>query len=372
MSKTFHVLISGKIRFPDQFQDILAMIQGWQAQGHVGRIVYSGWEPDLIDHRDMIVGLAAQGIEVVLTYEPAVTIFGNAFHQMKNLHYGLAEFADDDVVLRARTERVNWGFAPDALASRFFDAPPVGENSPFDARVVVQYATPFQPYFCGDQSFIGRAADLRKLIAFDTWFAAEGAFLNPEQLLHSRPFLEKRPMLRDFFRVNPGLISQGLDISERVYRLMLSNSFYAGMLYWWLRDLQDSYVLGFEPSEFDEAAWPDGHAVEDLLRGDAVSLFPKVNLFHLAGIFDTNCPQIIEKMLQMPVQAGSPARLEDMAMQGAWADGGKKAGFPLPHRDAQQLGQSIVRLGVHCRTPHPSLLAGKLTIHYGLEHMFKV
>ena len=372
MSKIFHVLISGKIRDVDQFRQILALIQSWKADGHVGRIVFSGWESDLGEHRDLIVELSAQGIEIVLTHEPPIVVFGYAFHQMKNLHFGLAQFADDDAVLRARTDRVNLGFAPGDLADRFFNAPSPGEDSPFTQRIMIQYATPFQPYFCGDQSFMGRVSDLRNLISFDTWFATEGAFLNPEQLLHSRPFIQKRPMLRDFFRINPGLISEGLENSQRLYRRMLEHKFYTGMLYWWLQDLLNSYILGFHPYTIDSETWPQHYTIEDLLRPDATQIFPQIGLFHLAGIFDTHCSQVIEKMLEMPVTAGSSERLADHAAQCAWSEGGRSAGFPFPHPEAQELGQAIWKLGMSCRTPHPSLNAGNLTIHYGLEHMFKV
>jgi hypothetical protein len=370
----FNILICGKIRFADEFRDVISRFMEWKSLGYVDKIVFSGWEEDLSEHRSLVSDIISLGVHVVMSHEPAFTVYGHAFHQIKNLLYGLAQFEENDVILKARTDRVDVSFDPAQLAERFFSSAPVGLPSPFVHRIMIQYATPLQPYFFGDQSFVGFKQDLNKLISFDTWFTAEGAFFNPEQLIHSKPFLKMRPLMRDYFRINPGLISENYENSGRLYKTMMQNSFYVGAIYWGMIDLLNSYILGFTDQNPVDRKWPENLSIEDMLQENSPDHFPAIRTFPLAGVFNTSSSWVIEKILTTPILSSGDERLIDLLASSAWADGGISAsvGFPLVHQDARILSEEIWKLSITCRTPYPSLQSGDFAIHYGKEHMIKI
>jgi hypothetical protein len=376
MRNSFNVLVLGKIRSADQMREEIARFLEWRERGFVDRIVFSGWEEDLSEHSDLFQELIEKEVEVVLTHEPSMTVFGHAFHQIKNLSYGISKFNDDDIVLKTRTDRVNLNYEPKSIFDRFCSASPP-TDSPMKSRIMVQYCTPLQPYFLGDQTFMGLAGDIRKFVSADLWFAMEGAFLNPEQLLHSRPFLKRRPEMRNFFRVNPGLIAGNLDLSASLYSKMLESDYYCGALYWQIKDIVGSYILGFsDETEFVDS-WRPGWVLEDLLREEAFGSFGGINIFHLAGIFDTSSSTIVEALLHAPVRRGSSRSLFDGAKSGSWENGGVSASIKFPDlpEDALDLMKRLwawhTQNKISLRTPHPPIASRSLTVYHGREHMIK-
>ncbi len=352
-----NILICGKIRDVAALKVELEKYLRWRDEGAAKRIGFSGWSSDLAPHAALFDELRQRDIDVVLSPEPQVKLSGYIFHQMKALNFGLSLFEPGDLVLKTRTDRVDTHFELRYALDRYFEAPPPAPGSPFGDRVMVQYASPFQPYFFGDQVFMGRRRDLMKLVTFDMWFEAEHAFLNPEQVMHSAPHLARRPLLKDFFRANPGLQYGQPQRARDVYRLMLANPVYRGAIHASMRDLMDFYVLGFKPDEPGQRidSWPEGLTLHDLLDGDVASQCDLVHYFELAATISTASPLVIRRMMDMQVSRYFPGSLASYASDPDGSPGSPADRSAALSRPAEALARDLTTIfpGLSNLSPPP-------------------
>lgn len=238
-------LITGKIRDPDAFDRHLITYAEWLGDGHVDRVVFSGWVSDLHLHGDIIRRMESAGIETVLSREPEIIILGHILHQMKSLHSGLAVISPEDVVLRTRTDKYTPPASPGALFSAHHHAKPPGSRSPFEARILASAMLLFQPYFINDISFVGLAKDLAKMVNSDLWYVTDHALINAEQILHSYPFLASRPGLRSFFKINPGVQWDNRLRARKITKILLDSRWTLSVLATAMADTEDSYTFGY-------------------------------------------------------------------------------------------------------------------------------
>lgn len=248
MSSLPSVLICGKIRDDGLFEQDLDVYQSWRDQGFVDRLVFSGW---LEDHNHPILHrMRDSGIKIVLSFPPVIKGPGHIFHQMKTLHYGLREFAPDDLILRSRTDKTWLHFSMPEATKRFWSSPAPGPASPFQRRMIIQQALPLQPFFYNDIMFMGLATDIAKMVSYDAWYELEHAVLNPEQIFHYYPFRGQSPATEAFLHVNPGLEHYDLGMSVELYRLLLREPLYRRALAEGLTQLESSYRIGWSASDW--------------------------------------------------------------------------------------------------------------------------
>ncbi|WP_424360154.1 hypothetical protein [Methylocystis parvus] len=310
VSRPANILVCGKIREQGEFQREIDRYLQWRAAGLVERIVFSSWVEDFHAHRAVFDALERNGVEIVISEQPRLKIVGHAFHQLKSIDAGLTLFGADDLILRTRTDKVFTGFDLAFTLNRFASAPPPGEGSPFSKRLTIQVSVPFQPYFFNDMVFLGLKRDIAKLASFDLWFDLRGTIMNPEQIIHFGPFSRMRPVVRDFFGVNPGLIYSDPALSREVYAFALGREFYCAALYTSLKDTLDSYLVGFDRACADPLYyWPQSVAMTDLLDPETATSLSGVDYHDLAATIHTRSESVIKKLLQTPIREQGGATL---------------------------------------------------------------
>jgi hypothetical protein len=315
-----NILICGKIRDAAVFSKELETYFEWQSAGLVDRIGFSGWASDLEPHVDLIAALRRSGISVVMSPEPQLKLAGHIFHQMKALNFGLSLFNPDAIVLKTRTDRADMAFDLKFALERFLSAPRPAAGSPFEDRVLVQYASPFQPYFFGDQVFMGRRRDLERLVTFDMWFEAQHAFMNPEQIMHTAPHLRRRPFIKHFLRANPGLQYNDPARAGAVYQLMLGNPLYLNAIHAAMHDLMDHYIFGFKPDEYGRSvgSWPVELTLHDLVTQEGASNRDLIYYHPLAATISTQSTAVIRHILEMPISPDEPRSLNAALVNQSW------------------------------------------------------
>ncbi|MGA0544217.1 hypothetical protein ACO2Q1_02980 [Brevundimonas sp. VNH65] len=297
MSKPPSVLICGSIRDGGALAGELQTYFRWRSEGLIDRLVFSGWLSDRADGNiDLMV---RNGVEVVLSHQPVIRGPGHIFHQIKNFHFGLQAFADDEIVLRCRTDKTAPIYAIDGLTRRFHDAPPPGAAAPFGKRLMLQAALPLQPFFFNDMAFMGLAGDLRRLVSFDIWWEIEHAVLNPEQIFHLPPYRHSAPATHVFGRVNPGLEHRDPALSVEIYRFLLTQDLYLRAVAEGLAALEAGYWFGWDrdrPADMPEAASIAG--LLDLpLQSSGSTLWMQANS-NMPGL---NHSEAVTALLDMPI-----------------------------------------------------------------------
>jgi len=246
MENSFSLLICGKIRDGQAFNQDLSIYEEWQRRGLIKSIVFSGWRED---RNDGCIGrLEQMGARIVLTDAPDFRSVGNILHQMKTLHFALRDVPEDDLVIKSRTDKVWLNFDPSIALERLQTAAPVGPNCPFAKRLMVLGMLPLQPFFINDMMFFGRAADVRKLVSFNIWYEIEQAVLNAEQIFHYSPYMQPGDIFQDYYRLNPGLIHGNLNKARALQKLMLGNEVILRAIARYLVTFEQSYVISAEPS----------------------------------------------------------------------------------------------------------------------------
>lgn len=205
-----HILFTGLLRMPKMLEATLRLYSRFQAEGRIGRIVFSTWEAEARQRADLIAHLRAlnPSVEVVAGPEPGVSVapyYGNPFHQLLTLDNGLRLFDDGDWVLRTRTDV---HLAPSlldtvlthtrALAARGRKTLP----SPFLDRIWAPWLEVTTPFYIGDETFFGSVRDLRRLVDYDAEMlvkCGDMAF-NVHQTFFYRPFRHALPFFSHLFQ----------------------------------------------------------------------------------------------------------------------------------------------------------------------------
>ena len=302
------ILICGKIRSREVFRKDMETYRIWKASGQIDRIVYSGWTSDLGVNDDIFSDLREMGVEIVLTPEPNFIVHGYIYHQMKTLHFGLAMFGDDEIVIKSRTDNAWLNFDPITVTQYVAEAEPVGPRSPFAARVSILCGLAFQPYFFNDMMYAGRASDLKRMVSFDLWYDAESALVNAEQALHTAPVIGQRPFLRDYLMVNPGLLHGESPLAGRLQRVLLTDPFYLRCVWDSLTTLRDGYRIGFHPR--DPWTPPEGQVtLEDLADGAAGDPVKDLRFLAAANTLEFYSNAAVDFLLTTPISAAEPRSL---------------------------------------------------------------
>lgn len=361
-----NILICGKIRDAAAFSNELETYFEWRKAGLVDRICFSGWESDLGPHGELIAALRRSNVSVVLSPEPQLKLAGHIFHQMKALNFGLSLFDPEDIVLKTRTDGADMIFDPEFALERFLAAPGPAAGSPFQDRVLVQYASPFQPYFFGDQVFMGRRRDLQKLVTFDLWFDAQHAFMNPEQVMHTAPHLRRRPFIKHFLRANPGLQYDDPARASAIYQLMLEDPLYLNAIHAAMHDLMDHYVFGFKPDEYGQSveSWPADLTLCDLVTQEGASNRDLIYYHPPAATISTQSTAVIRRLLEMPISRTETRSLDAALASQSWIQQAQDEHSPLMVDMADRLARELWTKFGELPLAQPSLTADGMRIYH--------
>lgn len=213
--------VCGQVRDPEIFQAALAPLLGLRARKALDTIFVSTWREDVEAHPGLPAWLAAHGIVLeVSVLPPRLEVPGNVFQQMLTLGRVLDRVDDDAVVLRMRGDAVATEDAIEALFvtnRRLPLAVRLGSSEPvFSERVWAPFFIARLPFFVGDQMFLGRARDLRRLTNYELETEAYGITSRPcevspryssgsapEIRRYLTPFLHRFPLLREYAFVWP-------------------------------------------------------------------------------------------------------------------------------------------------------------------------
>lgn len=295
------LLICGKLRDPQTFESDLERYLQWLSCKAVDRIVFSGWTSDLPQHAEFFRRMAGDRVEVVLSDEPSLKTPGYALHQAKSLHYGLAQFAPEDRILKTRTDKVSWALEFDIadLVSAAERQAEVGPQSPFSERVFVMGALLFQPFFISDQLFLGKARDLQRIANHDLWYECDNSLVNTEQMLYYPAFAGNCPFTRAFFTVNPGLLFQRPALRADVYRYLLGHPLYQFALREFVTALDESFTLGL----FGRPVQPPGAVTWEAMLNDKVDV-PGTYVPLETGLRYGFSNELVRGLLDIPILEG--------------------------------------------------------------------
>jgi hypothetical protein len=309
--KKFTLLITGKIRDPDEFMRNLLVYEEWIFHGWIDTLIFSGWREDL--HDGCIGRLRSMGAKILLTDPPEFRSRGNVFHQIKSFYCGLSDVPDDTIVLKSRTDKVWLNFSPEKALARFHNSLPTGSRSPFAQRIHVAAMLPLQPFFINDIMLMGQASDLRKLLSFDMWFELEQGLLNAEQIFHYHPHSRGDDIWRAFYRVNPGLIHSDADTSRKLIRTLLKNEVYLRAVAEYLLAFVDGYSIGIGREH--EFVKPNQVSIDALIDQPANNHFDGIRFAEGANTLEAVSNDAVTHLLDMPISTKDERSFRSIAQE---------------------------------------------------------
>lgn len=357
-----NVLICGAIRDPAAVEVLLERIAGLHADGLVARVVLSTWigQPRL-EGRGAELARELE-MEIAESAAPRIILSGHTLHQMKQLHVGLGMFSPDDAVFKLRTDKV--GPASDFVqAIREWPETPPSRLPMFGRRIVATRLIPMQPCFLHDILFMGRAADLGKLVSFDLWWEMQPTTIITEQMFHSAPWASRLYWVKPVFSCNPGFTphltpEQALQIRD----IWLGSPLVLRALHDWLCIVRDGYHLGLTRPLRRRRRLTDipGATVRRILACEPFEGIPGLGYnrhFRHAEIFDD---PLVEDLLTLPVhEFGGPSLLD---LYGGELDMRPPAHGFDEDADARDLRCALAALGVPWLRAVAEREPGRLTV----------
>lgn len=210
-------LVTGKIRDPQIFLQVMSMMVRLRERGIFRRIIFSAWHEDLLTQTAYMEALQKAGVIVVDNgAELPVHSCGHYWEQIKTLQGGLELIEDGTIFFKTRTDILFYG-GDDTVAEIVTQ----NKGFPCDAhgikhRIWIPSFVALQPFFMADQCFMGLADDFRRFLRFDADIEAQGIEipLYPGSHTHPsaasaeirfwiQPFLERFEVLRSYRKVWP-------------------------------------------------------------------------------------------------------------------------------------------------------------------------
>ena len=210
-------LITGKIRDPQVFGQVMSMMIRLRDRGVFRRIILSAWQEDLILMKDFITQLVINHVLVVDNgRELPVRSCGNYWEQVKTLQGGLEQIEDGILVFKTRTDILFYGGDETVAAIVTQNLGCTCNLYGLKHKIWIPSFVALQPFFMADQCFMGLADDFRKFLRFDADIEAQGVevALYPGSLTHPaaasaeirfwlQPFLEQFEVLRSYRKIWP-------------------------------------------------------------------------------------------------------------------------------------------------------------------------
>jgi hypothetical protein len=210
-------LVTGKIRDPQVFLQVMSMMIRLRERGVFRRVILSAWHEDLVTQASPVTALTQAGVLIVDNgTDLPVRSCGNYWEQVKTLQGGLERIEDGVLMFKTRTDMLFYG-GDDTVANI------VAQNQGFPChalgiqhKIWIPSFVALQPFFMADQCFMGLAEDFRRFLRFDADVEAQGipVALYPGSLTHPaaasaeirfwlQPFLEQFEVLRTYRKVWP-------------------------------------------------------------------------------------------------------------------------------------------------------------------------
>jgi len=219
MNSTLKVdgLVTGKIRDPQVFLQVMSMMIRLRERGVFRRVILSAWHDDLVAQAASVTAMTQAGVLIVDNgADLPLRSCGNYWEQVKTLQGGLEQIEDGVLMFKTRTDMLFYG-GDDTVADI------VSQNQGFPChafgithRIWIPSFVALQPFFMADQCFMGMAQDFRRFLRFDADIEAQGTLvaLYPGSLTHPaaasaeirfwlQPFLEQFEVLRNYRKVWP-------------------------------------------------------------------------------------------------------------------------------------------------------------------------
>ncbi len=167
---TLSILVTGLLRTPELLTRGVTSWNELRARGIVDRVLMVTWTSEADREPGLLRTLERAGVELIIRPDPPVRGIGNVWPQMLAMETGLDHLSGEALVFKTRADL--W-LDPELLESlaRTRDylsaGVPPGAGRVFEDRVWVPWFELTTPFYLSDECFLGRAADLRKLINYD-------------------------------------------------------------------------------------------------------------------------------------------------------------------------------------------------------------
>lgn len=286
------ILITGALRDGEAFySNLKAAIEIAQSKSKA-HIIISTWA----DHYQQALEAASQlvpqscGFSAVSSRSLPVDFRGNWIRQSILLLRGLNALAPSQYVLKMRTDKTEWAtnFANHLPPKMATD---ISGPAIFSNRIAIPSAIPLEPFFYNDMVFAGTACDLLQLVPKSMQPILEQWVINPEQVFHVSPLIDRLGALADFFRQNRGLPHGYADdqLIERNLMITQHHSTHLQMVIQSLDHLSRNYAFPSDSSDDNDSA----EALRNYLKNDirglvlAMSTKPPCELAQHIGFNDS-------------------------------------------------------------------------------------
>lgn len=193
-------IIGGRIRKPDEFREVVRMVEQGRDRGLLKRAILSTWKEDEAESAALeIAYVRSLGWDVVLSdmslVPPGPLFPGHIAYQKVALRAGLDLLADDAWVLKLRTD-VCTANGPTFFQAMEDEIDLTIENRHFSdgifrSKVMIDAALAFVPFICVDTVFFGRACDLSQISEMIPRRLYADADHAAEQLWFASPFITR-------------------------------------------------------------------------------------------------------------------------------------------------------------------------------------
>lgn len=214
------ILITGQVRSPELLARSLADFAALRAQKLLDQVIFSTWRGELQAYPELDRQFRRSGFELIESDPPLIPGTGHIWCQMLNLERGLdpaGPIHPHDRVIKTRPDlHMTPGLIAKLLNDESYLSPLTGGDAGEDCGVVSQVAgrpvfshriwIPWfeitKPFYMADECFAGRAADLLKLVNYDSRYdilrKMDAGITHIRRFIH--PFLEQNGEFELFLR----------------------------------------------------------------------------------------------------------------------------------------------------------------------------
>lgn len=210
-------LITGKIRDVQVFLQVMSMMIRLREKGIFRRIIFSGWQEDILSLGDLVIHLKNNGVTVVDNGNSLpIKSCGHYWEQVKTLQGGLEQIEDGVLFFKTRTDILFYGGDETVAEIVANNQGYLSHSFGIKHKIWIPSFVALQPFFMADQCFLGLTDDFRRFLRFDADIEAQNidvpfypgskthpAAASAEIRFWMQPFLEQFEALRSYRKVWP-------------------------------------------------------------------------------------------------------------------------------------------------------------------------
>lgn len=177
------IVITGSLRNQPHLEKVIdGAFAAMAASPNVGRICLSTTDEENSARQALKPWLDRPGFQFIHSHPPTTVVKGHRLHQLVQIENALQQLANDDWVLKLRTDKLI--LAPELLTRciRLVES----NETDYDSKFGVIEGHIFLPWYINDMAFFAQKKSLQSLVTLDTTVDRLAPHLATEQVIWSR------------------------------------------------------------------------------------------------------------------------------------------------------------------------------------------